>query len=101
MKYVWFALVVVVIAVLSYFIVFQQSSLELWAQNAPLEKVSVQPGQNVTELIDERVPANVRAHGDMSYAITVIGGRQGKQLGRVGSWEEILLPIRYQDWTGK
>ena|GEM_PF-6709337 len=92
-------LVVAVVLVAFAFKSISGPSLDEWAEKAPLEKVTVHPGQVVTDLIRERVPSVVRANGDMTYAISAIGKRQGKELGHVDAWEQIELPIPYENWA--
>jgi hypothetical protein len=87
------------IAVLCYFTATAVTPLEQWAQDAPLEKVTVSPGQVVQDLIKDRVPEGILAQGNITDATEIIGRRQGgKKLGSVANWEEILLPISYETW---
>lgn len=98
MKYVSAVLIGILVAVMCYYTAAIPTPLEQWATQARLEKVTVRPGQVVTDLVRERVPEDIRARGDVTAAIAIIGERQSKKLGNVGVWEEILLPIPYDTW---
>lgn len=89
---------VLIVAVVFVAMTMGQPSLEDWAHNAPLERVAVSPVQTITGLIQARVPEGVRAQGDMTEAVSIIEARQDRQLGKIGAWEEILLPEPYAEW---
>jgi hypothetical protein len=98
MKYVGIAVLATVIAVMCYMSATAPPSFEKWAQDAPLEKVIIKPGQTVQGLMKDRVPEGILVGGDISYITKIIGTRQGKKLGSVSAWEEILLPVPYETW---
>lgn len=77
----------------------QKTSLQRWAEEAPMEKKPVKySGVNVEVLIKGKLPRGMSASGDIVFAADTIGRRQGKRLGTLHMGEEFYLPVPYDEW---